>query len=109
MNAYPDHRLVSEELERYRTSYITSTRLSKLRQDLAKWSGKGGLQVNSHLYCKQLNLEFSPTEKNKYLGLLMRLSNGGALGEPYMRFYNYLIFICSFQLTHSPLINTPRC
>ena len=64
MNAYPDHRLVSEELERYRTSYITSTRLSKLRQDLAKWSGKGGLQVNSHLYCKQLNLEFfSPTEK----------------------------------------------
>ncbi|WP_313010383.1 hypothetical protein [Atlantibacter hermannii] len=64
LNAYPNQILVSDELERFRTSYITSTRLSKLRQDLAKWSGKGGLQVNSHLYCKQLNLEFiSPTEK----------------------------------------------
>lgn len=65
LNFYSNQTLVSDELERFRTSYITSTRLSKLRQDLASWSGKGGLKVNSHLYCKQLNLELISSNEMK--------------------------------------------
>lgn len=65
LNVSSNQTLVSDELERFRTSYITSTRLSKLRQDLASWSGKGGLQVNSHLYCKQLNLELISSAEKK--------------------------------------------
>ncbi|MGV3346638.1 hypothetical protein ACGVWS_13195 [Enterobacteriaceae bacterium LUAb1] len=63
LNDFSDQALMRHELERFGTRLITSTRLSKLRQDLAGWSGAGGINVNAYLNCKQLDLDFIASVK----------------------------------------------
>lgn len=65
LNKHSDQVLMHNEFKRFRTNHITSKRLSRLRQDLERWSGRGDIQVNPHQWHEeQLELEFvSPIEQ----------------------------------------------
>ncbi|EAA2244822.1 hypothetical protein J8O29_002402 [Salmonella enterica] len=59
LSKFSNQDLLRYELDRFGTSIITSTRLSKLREQLTNWSGIGDMRVNPYLNYKQLDLDLT--------------------------------------------------
>ncbi|WP_065357252.1 hypothetical protein [Kluyvera georgiana] len=64
LSKFSNQDLLRYELDHFGTSIITSTRLSKLREQLTNWPGIGDMRVNSYLNYKQLDLDFISSMSN---------------------------------------------